>query len=191
MSSFKMQQSSTRLEKLPANIILVHSTNCFGESGAGIAKAIAQLLPAATEVYKEHCDDLREGARNWPDKTKILGTCLLIPPQEDDMSKGEKIWLANLFTSYGYGRPSNKKAGKDKKADIIQQTKYALKDFRSQLEGIEDGEINIGKTKAPPTICYSPRINSGSFGVKWEETELILEEVFEDWEGQWFVLAPP
>lgn len=192
MSSFIIQESSTTLADLPTNTILVHSTNCFGESGAGIAKAIAALLPGATEVYKEHCDSLRAGDKDWPDKSKLLGTCLLIPPQEADVkAKGKKIWLADLFTSYGYGRPTNKKAGKDKKADIIKQTKDALQDLRSQLKGVSDGSVGTGKIEAPANACYSPKFNSGSFGVKWEETEQLLKDEFDDWEGEWFILAPP
>lgn len=191
MSTFIIEQGTTTLAILPTNAILVHSTNCFGESGAGIAKAIAELLPAATKVYKEHCDSLRTGPDNWPDKAKILGMCLLIPPQEADVKSGKKMWLADLFTSYGYGRATKKKAAKDKKADIVRQTRDALKDLRTQLESIANQTLDIGNVETPVNACYSPKFNSGSFGVRWEETELILEEEFQSWDGKWFILAPP
>lgn len=247
-----LKPTNHTLETLPDNTILVHATNCLGEWGAGVAKAIAEIWPVANDVYAAHCKDAAKG--------QLEGTCLLIPPQQEDSNssntskKTSKIWIACLFTSYGYGRPTKKKAGKDSKAKIVEYTAQALQNFRTQLDGFQEQSIdqpveevpaevdrdagdrsnleeksrkrkrideddeqerkrkgkdegsslkpkaqdlvgtrdglNADTTKSPSMIIYSPRFNSGSFGVPWDQTSSAINDVFKSWNGEWFVLSP-
>lgn len=208
-SKFSLVESKITLDSTPKNTILLHSTNCFGQWGAGIALAIHERYPTADKVYEAHCDSKRPDPKSWPDRAALVGTCLLIPPQiVDKKVEGHGIWIACLFTSYGYGRPTKKKAGKDTKGKIVQQTKNALEDLRKQLEAIEAGEMEVvgnlqedgielkglrpGKAEIVQSkmAIYSPKFNAGAFGVKWEETAAIVEQVFDGWNGKWFLLAP-
>ena len=275
-SSFHFAPTSHSLSTIPPPSILVHSTNCFGEWGAGVALAIHKLFPEADKVYKSHCDSYRPRENAWPSKAGLLGTALLIPPQKGDIKSNGSgqdkngmengVWIACLFTSYGYGRPSKRKAGVDCKADIRSQTVGALKDLRRLVgllqrgeyevvdedgvgrifkensenskkrkrsredEGIEDEGIkdegsdgdgkgetesvesrdklrNTAEIQASGTVVtvelerestqklqldiHSPLFNSGSFGIKWEETKGVIEEIFKDWNGSWYVISPP
>ncbi|KAK5096432.1 ADP-ribose 1''-phosphate phosphatase [Lithohypha guttulata] len=215
-STFTLLPTQTILSTLPSDTILLHSTNCFGEWGAGIALAIAHLLPAANAIYTTHCDSFRADPRSWPEREKLVGTCLFIPPLDADTKRngGKEVWVACLFTSYGYGRATERKAGKDGKAVILRQTRGALGDLRGQLEGmrekdgkggedaknegvlsgdeVEMSDARAGAKKQGRQLdIYSPQFNSGSFGVKWEETEILVKEVFAGWDGKWFILSPP
>ena len=135
--TFTLKATTHTLDTLPPNSILVHSTNCFGEWGAGVALAIYNLFPGADKVYTNHCDSLRPSPDAWPDREKLVGTCLLIPPQPGD--KREGVWIACLFTSYGYGRHTKKKAGKDGKGKIVKQTERALADLKRQAKELAEG----------------------------------------------------
>jgi len=79
----------------------------------------------------------------------LIGTCLLIP--------GDKYNIACLFTSRAYGKR------KDKPDEILAATRTAVQDLMKQNPG-----------KKPLHAC---RFNSGKFGVPWEHTEVILNEV--------------
>jgi hypothetical protein len=46
-------------------------------------------------------------------------------------------WIGCLFTSYGYGKPTKFKAGKDSPEKILSNTKAALKDLREQVEVLD------------------------------------------------------
>jgi len=79
----------------------------------------------------------------------LIGTCLLI--------SGDKHDIACLFTSRGYGKR------RDSKEEILVATKAAVQDL-----------IKQNATSKPLHAC---RFNSGKFGVPWEDTEYILEEM--------------
>lgn len=92
-----------------------------------------------------------------------MGTCLVIPPQEDGEEEegGKGHWVGCLFTSWGYGRQV------DGVEEIVESTARAVKDLGRQLgeprgKGIER--------------VWSVKINSGMFGVEWERTEEVLRE---------------
>lgn len=192
-SAFEIIQSDTELTRVPDQTVVVHSTNCFGNWGAGFALALHEFLPAADKVYKDFCDDQRPDPDQWPARDKTVGRCLLIPPQKaDSQANGQQIWVACLFTSYGYGRPTKKKAGKDNKSKIVQQTKAALDDLYAQLDAygesnLDDTDERSGNLKME---IYSPKINSGSFCVKWEDTQSMIEDSFKGWNGKWHLFAP-
>lgn len=104
------------------------------------------------------------------------------------------VWIACLFTSYGYGRTTKKKAGKDSKGKILGYTERALVDLRRQLEGFggrrgtSEGEGEEGVPLRMSVV--SPMFNAGAFGVPWRETEEKIEKVFRGWGGEWLLLAP-
>lgn len=62
-----------------------------------------------------------------------------------------------LMTSKDYG------SGRDSKEDILENTEAALQDFTRYQE--DEG-----------LVLHMPKINSGLFGVPWEETEAILKK---------------
>lgn len=112
------------------------------------------------------------------------GTCLLIPPQHRDheakpaarstgrpsAAKRRRVnrhWIACLFTSKGYGR-----RGKSSTEDILENTRLAVEDLRRQVEEVR----NDGKKEAPEEL-WGCRFNAGLFGVEWERTKKVLEEV--------------
>lgn len=247
---FRLQSTTHILSSIPANSILAHATNCFGTWGAGVALAIRDLFPNADEVYTAHCDSFRPSKDKWPSKEGLLGGVCLVPPQmedhaastkkTDDESEVEGVWIACLFTSYGFGRPTKKKAALDKKSAIWAQTESALSEFRVIIDKIEKGEIVVKKEEGMKVVMdvekadgvgkkrkrklddegrkddedetgtegrvaavverkvkgrkmdiYSPQFNSGAFGIPWEKTKDLVEQVFADWDGNWYVLSPP
>ncbi|KAF8236067.1 hypothetical protein L208DRAFT_1391519 [Tricholoma matsutake] len=79
----------------------------------------------------------------------LVGSCLLI--------SGDKHGIACLFTSRAYGKR------KDKPDEIVAATRTAVQDLVKQ---------NISNKS-----LHACRFNSGKFGVPWEDTEAILEEL--------------
>lgn len=123
------------------------------------------------------------------------GTTLLIPPQNtpygNKTPKLDNRYVACLFTSHGYGRTV------DPSEIILKHTKSALVDLASQIStlkaklAVQDGDQNAQNIDNGPDNssemketdskmilgqCRAVRINSGKFGVPWEETKKILEE---------------
>lgn len=199
---FEISTTSVHLKSLPDNVILVHATNCYGEWGAGFAAALGEQFPNAKAMYATHCKDTYSSSQ----RTDLVGTCLLIPPIQDDHASpdetGEEagigrtsksgIWIACLFTSYGYGRKTKKKEGVDTKGKVLAQTRTALGDLKRQIEKMYEGGCGrAGEQDRPNRVIYSPKFNSGSFGVKWERTEELIQEIFSGWTGEWNLLMPP
>jgi len=180
------------LHSLPANAYLVHSTNCLGIWGAGIAQQLADMFPAACSTYKAFCLETKDGTTPWPSRS-LAGRALIIPPQQADVAAGApRVHIVCLFTSYGYGSTNKAtgKPGKDTTAKILEQTDRALEEFRSQLDGLA-GTIQRESAREAVPVIYSPRFNAGAFHVPWERTVQVIERVFEGWEGCWVVLEPP
>ena len=113
-------------------------------------------------------------------------------------ASGKQHWVACLFTSNGYGKPTKLKPGKDEPDVILVNTREALKDLRRQVEELEAGEghpdgdasvVKGGKVKGPKSAqrsdgeelgeLHACQFNSGSFGVEWEDTRKAIEEIFE------------
>ena len=114
-----------------------------------------QQYPAAFHIYKSHC---KSNTASY-----LLSTTLLIPPQPND---ARKHWIACLFTSIDYGRR------KGNVQSILDATKDALKDLKKQVEELRKEE---GETK--PGELWGCRFNSGKFGVPWEKSRTIVEEL--------------
>ena len=153
----------------PKNAVLIHSVNCEGQWGSGVALALAKKFPGAFKVYEKECKKSQE---------ELLGTCYLIPPQDDEEDT-EPRWIACLFVSESYGAKTKTKPGKGKRADITRYTKTALEALRKELETYS-GTPGNGPDVRELWAC---KFNSGSFGVRWERTVMVIEEVFEGWEG--------
>lgn len=184
----------------PDNAIVIHSVNCLGQWGSGVALALVTALPAAYKVYQECCK------KHSPEG--LLGTALLIPPQKDDYDLKYKPmkprrWVYCLFVSEGYGRATKRKPGKAKPEEIIRHTRNALKEVREVLFLGQQKKVDswgsavdeYGQEQEPKLeLIWACKFNSGSFGVKWETTMEIIKDIFEGrngdmWEGEMKVVS--
>ena len=157
----------------PPSTLLCHATNAQGSWGAGIASAFKKNYPAAFELYAAHCS-------KW-DGSSLLGTTFLIPPQHKSPLEAEREarhWIACLFTSKKKGK------GKGSKESILAATGEAVEDLARKVRSVnESADAADGKTKdgsskvdriAEVRMC---KINSGLFGVPWEDTKEVIEAV--------------
>lgn len=138
--------------------IFLHACNCKGSWGAGVATVFKQLFPSTYPPHKAYCQQSK--------LNEILGKCQLIEskPADKGFKKLGKCYVACAFTSDGFGRevlpPS----------EILKYTELALKDLEVQVQ-----TMDIETVDGKPVINL-PKINSGLFGVPWEDTEAILEK---------------
>jgi len=147
----------------PTGSVLVHACNTQGTWGSGIAQAFKQRFPQAHKIYQATCRDSGDA---------LLGTTLLIDPQEDDTKAnggGQGYAIACLFTSRNYGRR------KDPKDVILDSTRSAIVELKALLA---DNGMPV----------YGCRINAGAFRVPWEETVAVLNEL--DFGMTVFEIAP-
>ena len=91
----------------------------------------------------------------------LLGTVLLIPPQDED---GNHYWIACLFTSIGYGH------GRSSEDVILTSTQKAMSKLKDVLDSMSQGRQRGAKTNV-----WAVRLNSGKFGIEWEKTKNVLE----------------
>ena len=169
------------------------AVNCQGVWGSGIALELKKALPAAHQVYVDHC-------HNTPLR-HLLGTCLLIKPQEADYNvyttDGHDLyqpreWVACLFTSSGWGKGNGNTGnpGKDNPDTILGHTRAALVDMRRQLEayGVSNFTDNDWRTDDhKPGQILAVQFNSGAFKVPWRDTRTVIELVFAGFERGWIV----
>ncbi|KAK0706724.1 hypothetical protein B0T26DRAFT_469433 [Lasiosphaeria miniovina] len=175
----------------PANSVLIHTCNCIGSWGGGIAAAFRLRYPTAFAVYRDHCQRLS------PDE--LLATALLIAPQEagyenddddddeeeDDggatskkspqrrrKSKSESKqqqqqrkppphYIGCLFTSRRVGQD------RDSPASILRATKPAMQDLMQQVLAIDAESHIISELR----MC---QINTGLFNVPWASTRQVI-----------------
>lgn len=131
--------------------ILIHSCNCDGSWGGGIAYQMGIRYPRSEREYMKICS---EGGSD------LLGTCSLLPSYSDD-----NLIIACLFTS-SYGG-----AGHGSKESILEYTKLALEDMYSQIQDPKVAANCKAVTALADYKLEMPMINSGIFGVPWELTE--------------------
>ncbi|AJP37107.1 AQG_2a_G0002410.mRNA.1.CDS.1 [Saccharomyces cerevisiae] len=146
--------------------ILIHSCNCNGSWGGGIAYQLALRYPKAEKDYVEVCEKYG---------SNLLGKCILLPSYENS-----DLLICCLFTS-SFGGSSH-----GEKQSILNYTKLALdklKTFREAKDKTRTSEDSIGdylnghiKYPIGEYKLEMPQINSGIFGVPWKETERVLEE---------------
>lgn len=147
--------------------------------------------PAAFAVYRAHC---KKAYRPFD----LVGTCLLIPPQAADfeqlLQKEPRRWIACLFTSLGYGQRNigHNNPGKDAPSTILKNTRVALEELRTRLEEFGPSNFNECTREVTddlkPGEIWSPRFNSGAFGVPWRDSQAILQEEFEGFERPWTIV---
>jgi ADP-ribose 1''-phosphate phosphatase len=154
----------------PPLTLLCHATNAQGTWGAGIAAAFKKHYAAAFKIYATHC-------AKWPTHT-LLGTTLLIPPQNNSFSKTEREanhWIGCLFTSERKGK------GKGSKESILEATGDAVRDLVRRVKDVnEDAAGSKGGGGSSRTAIASVRmckINSGLFGVPWWATCAVVEGI--------------
>jgi ADP-ribose 1''-phosphate phosphatase len=171
-----------------------------------LTRTTSTQYPAAYKAHNEHC-------KATPIE-KLIGTCQLIPPQEEDYSPkvepsrppskrrrvertnesedqqstgSKRHWIACLFTSRGYGKPTKKHPGMDKPEIILEQTRNAVRDLRQQLaklgvseEKVTEGADLKGERAVEQNVLgelWSCKFNSGLFAVEWADTRKVLEEL--------------
>ncbi|SCU78072.1 LAFA_0A04764g1_1 [Lachancea sp. 'fantastica'] len=151
--------------------ILIHSCNCNGSWGGGIAYQLGVKYPKAEKDYNDICDKFG---------SKLLGRFVLIPSYSDST-----LLIGCLFTATFGG--SNQGSGND----ILHNTELSLENMRIQLRSnaqTPDNEMdvflfkfmeNVKSNLRYPLAEYQlemPQINSGIFGVPWPKTEALLKE---------------
>lgn len=139
---------------VPAEALLIHSCNCDGVWGKGIALDFKKRYPKAFEAYRTYCrkNDARE----------MLGKAMLIPPSENSHDKHH--YIACLFVKPKPGKPRNEAA----KSELKQATALAMQQLLDGLVGQRrKGDSYIREIRMP-------KINSGIFDIEWKETERML-----------------
>lgn len=136
----------------PPGTVLIHSCNCRGRWGKGIALAFKTRYPTAFQAYKTFCDGTNAKS--------LLGRGLLIPLSGKEKANKD-IYIGCLFTSIDSG---NKKSEKD---IILDATKRSMTELLSKIAELDGNER--------PTSMRMPMINSGLFAVPWEETEAVIK----------------
>lgn len=151
----------------PPQTLLIHACNALGSWGGGIALAFRARYPAAFAVYRAHCARSSSGGSRSPDH-RLVGTALLIPPQaqsRDGKERGRGHYVGCLFTSRGYGR------ARDGPEEILRATGPAMRDL---MRLVVEEEERTGRGVGEVRMC---RINSGLFGVPWERSKAVMEEM--------------
>ncbi|CUS49631.1 LAQU0S24e00760g1_1 [Lachancea quebecensis] len=150
--------------------ILIHSCNCNGSWGGGIAYQLGVKFPKAEGDYIELCEKFG---------SSLLGKFVLIPSYTDST-----LLIGCLFTASFGG--SQQGTGES----ILTYTKQALEDMRIKVftDADPSDEIDsfsrkymqsfMDKLKVPVAKhrLEMPQINSGIFGVPWPKTEQLLAE---------------
>ena len=129
------------------SIVLAHACNTGGSWGGGIAAVFARKYPKANRQYSEYCH------RN----SHLLGTSLLLKADDYDKSKA---YIACLFTSDFNQSPEQ----------IVKYTDQSLQELAKQLKSLPI------ETQNGNQVVNMPKINSGIFGVPWENTEAVLDK---------------
>ena len=119
-------------------------------------------FPAAFSIYQSHCSNPAGDSH----QRSLLGTALLIPPQEEDDKASKQlkrgVWVACVFTSVDYGKKVSKPD------TILESTKAAMGDLAKQLKALKEPGSQVGE-------LWAVKINSGSFHVPWQRTKEVLE----------------
>ena len=168
----------------PSHSVIIHSCNCQGSWGAGIAKAFKQHYGKAFKQYASHCKE------HGPDD--LIGTAQLIEPVDaldigpgdrdsglddededgNEISQGSsgrpKHFIGCLYTSRHYGKK------RDKPAQILDATKPAMQDLIKQ---VTDWSAKAESEDAKVSEVRMCKINSGLFAVPWIKTREVLESI--------------
>lgn len=149
----------------PHSSIIVHACNTAGYWGAGVAKTIKSRYQDTYEQYQEYCRTQRS--------KDILGKCILYTPRNASTRKGSKCkghWIACLLVKNRIGSLKRKPSQKEQD-DVLKYTASAMKEL---LELVESARR---LARSPIGNIHMPKINSGLFGVPWEQTLKVLKTI--------------
>lgn len=142
--------------------IFVHSCNCMGSWGRGIAAEFKKRFPEHFKKYRDLC------SRRPQD---LLGHGLLLGPHEPGIE--QKRWVGCLFTRLKPGKVAASKAEADR-LQTCENTTNAVEDILKQLQLYEQHPAHVDNV---PGDIVMPKINAGLFGVPWEQTVEALSQV--------------
>lgn len=145
--------------------ILVHACNCKGSWGAGVAAKFATEYPQCYKIHRQYCQQFKQNS------SQLLGTSQIIESNETEPGHkqlGQSLVVC-LFTSDFFG---HKKLSSQ---EIVHYTKLSLQDLLDKLHNYS-GWDKLDRVDGQ-VVLNMPKINSGLFGVPWEQTEDILKRV--------------
>lgn len=148
-------------ESPPAETIFIHSCNCKGIWGKGVALEFRQRYSEAFQVHSDFCKPLKP--------RELLGKSMLIPPTESKFSEGDEKhhYIGCLFVKESFGAPKDDA----ERVSIKFATKLAMKQLMEGLvEQRKAGLMHVQEIRMP-------KINSRIFQVEWEETAKVLESL--------------
>lgn len=152
----------------PKESIIVHACNSQGVWGSGIAKPFKEKYPVSYEFYADFC-------KKWNDRRgTACGRADLSP-----FPQSEPHWVGWIVTSHNYGQLKDS-------PDVIKiYTTLALREFCTKVYQAYSADTT------EEIYVYSNKFNSGLFAVPWEDTELILKTVLQDFKRiNWVVCDP-
>lgn len=170
------KQSVTNNNNNNKPILLAHACNCLGIWGGGIATVFKNRYFSSYELYHTYC-------HSFDSPNEILGKSLILPIDPSDegfIGNNDNLLVICLFTSI---------IGQESNTEIVKNTKMALTDLQLKLDNpqlIENEKAreiivnfnndlkNQGKSNLNEIVINMPQINSGIFGVPWEQTEHVL-----------------
>ncbi len=207
---FTLEEATLDLRDLRPGSYLVHATNCLGVWGAGVAREIRAVFPAAYGRYRDFCAHGGGSAHVHAHVSPrgLAGRCLVIPPpQHQQQTGGAEVKgkgkeegdgapaasVVCLFTSRGYGRGTAGRPGRDPRKLVLEQTARALTEFRLFLDEKEKetekkknkDEVKV-KTKAQDEDggednTTSPELAAAATAIEEEEErEDHLEGIIDD-----------
>lgn len=110
------------------------------------------------------------------------GEVLVIPPQPGDYEvedgrrskRKRKVhgphWVACLFTSVGFGK------GRSGEEEVLRNTRLAVEELKRDVEGRNGSKSGVDEEIVMGEL-WGCRFNAGLFGVEWERTKGVLEDV--------------
>ena len=142
--SFKLNYVTGDLAtSAPDNAVLIHSCNCVGKWGTGVATALAHKFPTLVKTCQEYCKD--------HSIEELLGTCVMAWAEDEDVSRTQ--WVACLFTSKGYGKKTPSHPGESSPSAITAHTRTALQDLRQQLEYYKNSTPALARSIQTSASC--------------------------------------
>jgi hypothetical protein len=133
------------------------------QSGIAFEISSSCQFPAAYKRYHAYCTTPERGTPQSEHQQELLGTALLIPPQDQDIAVSRAHYIGCLFTSVGYGRDKTPPDG------IVEATRTALDHLAQQIEQARSEGAVVGEV-------WCVRINSKLFKVDWERSKEVLEK---------------
>lgn len=141
----------------PKETVIVHACNSQGVWGSGIAKPFKEQYPQSYLDYNRFV----AAANEQRGTATGLGSL-------SDFHVAEPHWVGWIVTSHDYGPK------KDSPEQIKINTTLALRDLCRKIYLSHPGDTY------PIIEVYSNKFNSGLFNVPWEDSQLILQTVLQD-----------